>query len=478
MNLSIAKKPGNTGALIYIGHATTNWEQCGFSSQEAQMINGQIQAKNNLIPLYRNNRWEMAVAIDADKLPYKQSENCRMAGAAAVAHLNKIHASTVFINNESDFADAVTPFVEGMLLANYQFLRYKKDAEQQKNSLQTIEVHEDAITADELREIGIISEAVNIARDLINEPVIYLTAEQLAEQAQTLAKQAKFKAQVFGKKQIEHLGMGGLLAVNKGSQDPPTFSVLEWKPKNAVNKQPIVLVGKGVVYDTGGLSLKPTPNSMDHMKSDMAGAAAVLCSIYAAAKNKLPVHVIGLIPATDNRPGENAYTPGDVIKMHSGSTVEVLNTDAEGRMILADALSYAKQYKPELVIDIATLTGASLVVIGNQGMLLMGNAPEDTKKTITYCGYQVYERLAELPLWDEYAEQIKSDIADLRNIGGPGAGSITAAKFLEHFTDYPWLHIDMAPVGWYHTPSGYRLKNGSGAGVRLFYEFLKQRSRQ
>lgn len=479
MNVTIAKKAeSNDSALIYIGSNNTAWVQCGFSEAEAQMISLQVEAKNNAIPIYKNDHWTLAVAVDADKSAYKQLENYRMAGAGVVAQLNKLHVKSAFISNESDFADAAVAFVEGMLLAGYQFLRYKKDTEQQKNSLQSIAVHEDAITPDELNEICYVCEAVNTARDLINEPVIYLTAEQLAEQAKILGKKAKFKVEVFNKKQIEAMGMGGLIAVNHGSLHPPTFSVLEWKPKNAVNKKPIVLVGKGVVYDTGGLSLKPTSNSMDYMKCDMAGGAAVICAIYAAAKNKLPVHVVGLIPATDNRPGENAYTPGDVIKMHSGSTVEVLNTDAEGRIILADALSYAKKYNPELVIDIATLTGASLVVVGNQGMLLMGNAPDETKKIITHCSYQVYERLVELPLWDEYAEQIKSDIADLKNVGGSGAGSITAAKFLEHFTDYPWLHIDMAPMGWNQSASGYRLKNGTGTGVRLFYSFLKQRCAQ
>jgi leucyl aminopeptidase len=184
---------------------------------------------------------------------------------------------------------------------------------------------------------------------------------------------------VFNKAKITSLKMGGLLSVNLGSMEPPTFSIMEYKPRNAKNKQPVILVGKGVVYDTGGLSLKPTPNSMDMMKCDMAGSAAVAGTMYAIAKAKLPVHVIGLVPATDNRPGENAYVPGDVITMYNGLTVEMLNADAEGRMILADALAYAQKYNPKLVIDLATLTGAAVAAIGTSGIVAMGTADESTK---------------------------------------------------------------------------------------------------
>ena len=180
-------------------------------------------------------------------------------------------------------------------------------------------------------------------RDRVNEPYSFLNATQLASEIKNLSRNAGFKVQVFDKRQIEALGMGGLLAVNKGSIDPPTFTILEWKPKNAVNKKPILLVGKGVVYDTGGLSLKPTPNSMDSMKCDMAGSAAVACAITAVAKQELPVYVVGLIPSTDNRPGGNAYAPGDVIRMHSGLTVENLNSDAEGRIILALSLIHISE---------------------------------------------------------------------------------------------------------------------------------------
>jgi len=261
--------------------------------------------------------------------------------------------------------------------------------------------------------------------------------------------------------------MGGLLAVNKGSIDPPTFSVMEWKPKNRLNKNPYVFVGKGVVYDTGGLSLKPS-NFMDTMKCDMAGGATVSAAMYAIAKAELPVWVVALIPATDNRPDGNAYTPGDVITMHDGSTVEVLNTDAEGRMILADALSYAKNYKPELVIDVATLTGAAARAIGPKAMVGMSVKSQDEFE-------QMHERIVQFPMWDDYKEDIKSDIADIKNIGGVDAGAITAGKFLEHFTDYPYIHLDIAGPAYLGKKDSYRGSNGTGVGVRLLFDFIRSK---
>jgi leucyl aminopeptidase len=275
------------------------------------------------------------------------------------------------------------------------------------------------------------------------------------------------------KTQIESLKMGGLLAVNKGSIDPPTFTIIEYKPANAKNEQPIVLVGKGVVYDTGGLSLKPTPGSMDCMKSDMGGAACMAATIYLAAAQKLPIHLIGLIPATDNRPGLNAYAPGDVITMYDGTSVEVLNTDAEGRMILADALAYSNKFKPALVIDAATLTGAALRAIGTKASVIMGNASDDNFSKLEAAGNEVHERVVRFPFWDDYAKEIKSSIADLKNLGGPNAGMITAGKFLEHFVKSPYIHMDIAGPAWLDAKEDYRTQGGTGAGVRLLYTFLK-----
>jgi leucyl aminopeptidase len=324
-------------------------------------------------------------------------------------------------------------------------------------------------------ELEILVEAVCKARNLVNEPQSHLNAIGFADEMIKMGKAASFKVEVLNKKQIEALKMGGLLAVNKGSQTPPTFTIMEYKPKKAINKKPIVLVGKGVVYDTGGLSLKPTAG-MDTMKCDMAGGALVAATMYAVAKAQLKVHVIALVPATDNRPGENAYAPGDVIKMYDGKTVEMLNADAEGRMILADALAYAKKYKPALVMDFATLTGAAAAAIGSYGIVCMGTADEATKLNLKICGNQVHERLVEFPFWDDYGKLLKSDIADMKNIGGPVAGAITAGKFLEKFIDYPWMHFDIAGPAYNSTASSYRPKNGTGVGVRLMFQFLKELS--
>ena len=477
MVLKSTSNIGSTDSVIYLTNSTTDIVIPGFTKQENQYVNQQIGNNIHLIKLNGYDRMVLVANFKLGKSHTQTIEYCRLAGAEAANLLNKHKISSVNLIDCSDLGNMAIPFCEGMMLASYQFLKYKKEAEKERNSLQEIAVHQSAATQDELNELKNLVDAVCIARDLVNEPVIYLTAEQLSKDVKALSRSAKFKLTVFNKKKITSLKMGGLLAVNSGSQDPPTFNILEWKPRNATNKKPIILVGKGVTFDTGGMSLKPTKGGMDHMKCDMAGAAAVVGALYAAAKNKLPIHVIGLIPATDNRLGETAYVPGDVIRMHSGLTVEVLNTDAEGRMILADALSYARQLNPELVIDIATLTGASLVTLGPVGMLLMGHADEKEKQTITDCSNKVYERLVELPLWDEYQEMIKSDIADLKNIGtGRFAGSIVAGKFLQNFTDFPWLHIDMATMGWNYEPKGYKTKNGSGHGVRLLYEFLKTKA--
>ncbi len=362
--------------------------------------------------------------------------------------------------------------LEGLVLGNYQFLKYFKNTQPKVNNLKKIKVHSSALDKKQLNTLKIITDATCAARTLVNEPLSYLTAEKLSEEFVALSKDAGIKVEVYKKKKITSLKMGGLLSVNKGSVDPPTFTIMEYKPAKPKNKKPIVLVGKGVVYDTGGLSLKPTSNSMDFMKSDMAGAAIASCSIYAIAKAKLPYHVISLIPATDNRPGGNAYVPGDVVTTYSGTNVEVLNTDAEGRMILADALHFAKKLKPELVIDFATLTGSAARAVGSLGIVYMGNSDKETKNKLEQSGYTVHERLVEFPLWDEYGEMLKSDIADLKNVGGPVAGAITAGKFLQHFTDYPWLHLDVAGPSFMHTADSYRGKNGTGIGVRLIFDFI------
>ena len=231
----------------------------------------------------------------------------------------------------------------------------------------------------------------------------HLNAVALAGEIKKMGDEAGFSVEIFNKGKIEALKMGGLLAVNKGSVDPPLFSILEWKPAKHVNENPVVLVGKGIVYDTGGLNIK-TGESMAGMKGDMAGAAIISGVIYVAAKTGIPLHIIGLVPSTDNRPGGNAYAQGDIITMHNKLTVEVGNTDAEGRLILADAMSYASKYKPELIIDIATLTGSAAMTFGNQAIAMMTNADRKYIELLELSGNDTFERIAELPFWEEYGE--------------------------------------------------------------------------
>lgn len=369
----------------------------------------------------------------------------------------------------SDSSEAVELFAEGLSLSSYSFEKYLSKDNQSKTTLKNVTTTNKKA---DLETVEIIVEATTWSRDLVNEPVSFLTATQLSEEIQTKCASVGIKVEILGKQKIESLKMGGLLAVNRGSMDPPTFTILEWKPAKIVNIKPIVLVGKGVVYDTGGLSLKPTANSMDFMKSDMGGAAAMVATTLAIAKLKLPLHIITLIPATDNRPGENAYTPGDIVTMYDGTTVEVLNTDAEGRMILADALAYAKKFKPELVIDAATLTGAAVAAIGLNAMIAMGNASQIEFDRLNQAGFYTHDRIVQFPFWDEYKEEMKSKIADLKNIGGPYAGMITAGKFLEHFTDYPYIHLDLAGPNFLHKKDSYRGMGATGAGVRLLTAFF------
>jgi len=360
-------------------------------------------------------------------------------------------------------------FIEGLLLSTYTFNKYKSDS---KEFVLDIKVVSDYINDASLSKIISVVEATNISKDLVNEPQSYLNATQFAKDIEKLGKDNGFKVTVFDKKKIIKLKMGGILAVNKGSIQEPAFVIMEHKHPKAKNEKPVVLVGKGVVYDTGGLSLKPTANSMDIMKCDMGGSATVVGTMIGLAQMNTPVNVIGLVSLTDNRPGLDAVAPGDVITMYSGDTVEVLNTDAEGRLVLADALHYAKQYDPELVFDFATLTGASAAAIGPVGIVCMGNINAKTRTSLNKSGEAVYERLVEFPMWKEYGDLIKSDIADYKNLGGPYGGSITAGKFLEVFTDYPWMHFDIAGPAFIKAPNTYRQKGATGVGVRLMLDFL------
>jgi len=400
-------------------------------------------------------------------------ENCRKRGNEMAGILRKEKISEIDIIMTANYSKAGYSLAEGLALGSYQFIKYQSTTDKKPWNLEKISFAGVEVSKSEIDRLSVLVDAVYIARDLVNEPASHLNAVQLADCFKTMGNDAGFSTDIFHKDKIEALKMGGLLAVNLGSIDPPTFSVMEWKPSDAKNTKPIILVGKGVVFDTGGLSLKPTKDSMDYMKCDMAGSAVVSAVMYFVAKCRLPLHVMALVPSTDNRPDGNAYAPGDVIYMHSGQTVEVLNTDAEGRLILADALSYAKNFHPELVIDVATLTGSAAMAIGQHGIVGMGNAGTLTFNALKQSGENVYERVVEFPLWEEYGESIKSDIADMKNIGAREAGAISAGMFLEKFVDYPWIHLDIAGPAFLNTSDHYRTKGGTASGVRLLIDFLK-----
>ena len=477
MKINKTQKIDIEGSQIILVKENAKLDEFIKDPAELAYVSERLAGKKNVAILNRLDHVLLYRNLEKEDVPLSMRlENARKAGFEMHSMLMDHEVASVTVINGGVDQEVCVAFAEGVALTNYQFLKYLSEDSSKKYSLHEMSLYDEGLSDDHVKKLAYLVQAVYLTRDLVNEPLSYLTAMQLSAEIEKMGKDSGFSVEVFNKLKIETLKMGGLLAVNKGSIDPPTFSILTWKPKNAVNDRPIVLVGKGVVYDTGGLSLKPTHDSMDYMKCDMGGAAAVAGAFYAVAKNELPVWIVGLIPATDNRPDGNAYVPGDVITMYDGSTVEVLNTDAEGRMILADALSYAKQYDPELVIELSTLTGSAHMAIDKFGMVGMGNASREVMENLKASGEYTSERVAEFPFWDEYKEQLKSDIADLKNIGGKYAGAITAGKFLEHFTDYPYVHLDIAGPSFNKAPFNYRGKGGSGVGVRILYNFFLDRS--
>jgi leucyl aminopeptidase len=472
MKLKLTDKAGKNEDLLLLGKEGSTYGTYLKDKAQLDYLKTCIKDDRNEVVINQYNRHILVCHVTYGRTD-NPLEKIRLSGQKlqVIANSRKLKSLTIIdLSSQKEYVKAL---IEGIYLGNYQFLKYKNAPEDKANSLTTLQVLKNGFPGARLAELQHILEGVTLARDLVNEPLSFLNAVQLSKEIENTGAVAGFKTEVFGKKKIESLRMGGLLAVNRGSIDPPTFTILTWNPPNAKNRKPVVLVGKGIVFDTGGLSLKPTYDSMDYMKSDMAGAAAVTGLMYAAARNRLPVYIIGLIPATDNRPDGNAYVPGDVVRMYDGTTVEVLNTDAEGRMILADALSWAKKYKPQLVINLATLTGSAQMTLGKYGIAAMGNVERNIFASLAECGEKVYERIAELPFWDEYNELLKSDIADIRNVGGKYAGAIIGGKFLEKFTDYPFIHLDIAGPSFNRSEDAYRGKGGSGICVRLLYEFLK-----
>ncbi|HDS01964.1 MAG TPA: leucyl aminopeptidase [candidate division Zixibacteria bacterium] len=366
--------------------------------------------------------------------------------------------------------------VEGLLLGSYELLKYKSEPSKKAMPARVSFILPDSWDKRRFNaglKIGeIMAWGQNLSRDLIGHPSNYLTPVELANTARSMARTYGFKCEVLNKARMKKLRMNCILAVNSGSKEPPQFIIMHYKGVGS-KKDPVCLVGKGITFDSGGISLKKAQD-MDQMKGDMGGAACVLASVAVAARLKLPVNLVGLIPATENLPSGSAYKPGDILTAMNGKTIEVLNTDAEGRLVLADALSYSQRLKPAAIIDVATLTGASMVALGYVSSAMFTN-DDKLRKLIMSGSQKSSEKTWEMPLWKEYQEQIKSSIADIKNTGGRPAGSCTAAAFLNNFTaDYPWAHLDIAAVDVVFEKGPYNPKGASGYGVRLISEFLRE----
>jgi leucyl aminopeptidase len=379
-------------------------------------------------------------------------------------------------------AAASAALVEGALLGTYRFGRYKTVNQEDQAEVEELivaagaspELMKEVTTA--AAEAEKIAAAVMRVRDWVSTPGNDMTPTKLAAAAREFtAENPNLVTRVIEAQELEALGMRALLGVAAGSDEPPTLTVCEYWG-GPEGEKPIVLVGKGLTFDSGGISLKPA-DKMEEMKSDMSGAAAVIGAIKAAADLALPINLVALAPAVENLPSGKAYKPGDILKSLSGLNIEVVNTDAEGRIVLADCLHFAKQYEPVAIIDLATLTGACVVALGNHAAGMMGNDAK-LKEKIKAAAEITGEKVWELPLWEEYQEMVKSDVADYRNSTGRGAGAITAGAFLSKFVgSYPWAHLDIAGMAWVEKDKSYIPKGASGYGVRLLVQLLRDWNR-
>jgi leucyl aminopeptidase len=366
--------------------------------------------------------------------------------------------------------------VEGAAQGGWQFTELKQAGDEPKPELEAIQVVVEPAEADDAEAGRRVGDAVaaghRLTRTLQMQPGNICTPSYLAEQAGKLAKAHGFALTVLDRAQMKKEGMGALLAVAQGSVEEPRFMALEYRGAEGA---PVVLVGKGVTFDSGGISIKPA-QSMEDMKFDMSGAAAVLGTFEVLGRLKPKLHVVGLIPATENLPSGTAVKPGDVVKSHLGKTIEIINTDAEGRLILCDALSYARRFKPAAVLDAATLTGAVVVALGHHAIGIMGN-DEALLAEVRDAGERAGERCWPLPLWDEYRDLVKSEIADVKNSGGRSAGTIAGGWFLREFVDgFPWVHLDIAGTAYTEGEGSTQAKGPTAVGVRLFTEFLLKRA--
>ncbi len=432
----------------------------------------------------KQNLSKFVLMIGLGKKEKLTLKKVRLAAAKVLAQAKHFKYKTValdldgFLTHDISIDFVAGAAVEGLRLSDYQFDKYKS----KKKS--GFEISEFILTTKEsgkvraiekgMADAEAVSEGIYFTRNVANEPPNVMTPQALAKAAKEMAAKNNLSCKVYGKAEIKKMGMGGILGVSQGSSFDPQLIVLENRVTKPLFKEPIVLVGKGITFDTGGISIKPA-NDMDKMKFDMCGAAAVMGAMKAIANLKLPIKVVGITPVCENMPGSKAMRPGDIIKISNGKTVEVLNTDAEGRLILADALSFAKRFNPKALVDIATLTGACSVTFADLASGLM-STDSDLTSRLRDAGERAGERLWELPLWEEYGDLIKATYADIQNISKRYAGTITAGMFLKEFADHTksWAHLDVAGTAW--NEGGAKLLSpigATGVGVRIFVNLVK-----
>jgi len=422
---------------------------------------------------------ERLIVVGLGKRADLTLDRFRLAAGKAAAAARSAGAKNIAIAPEGpsfDPAEAGQALAEGSTLGLYRFLKYKSKVENNgKKKILSITVLTEKATAVSAFQKGvrtgeIIAAQAAMARDMVSSPSADMTPTVIAGIAKGLARKYRLKGQVLERDHMRKLGMGALLGVASGSVQPPKFIIVEYR---GGGKKPfIALVGKAITFDSGGISIKPSEN-MDRMKDDMSGGAAVLGAIANAAALRLPLNIVALVPATENMPSGSAFKPGDVLRTMSGQTIEILNTDAEGRLILADALAYACRYKPAVIVDIATLTGACRIALGQEATGMLGTS-DTFKQKMREAGETTGERVWELPLWDGYQDLIKSDIADMKNAGGRDGGVITAACLLSKFVEkYPWVHLDIAATAWTEKDRPYTPKGATGIGCRLLTQFLR-----
>jgi leucyl aminopeptidase len=410
--------------------------------------------------------------LSVNKIRVAVAETCRWLRARGIGTIATVpHGANI---NEITPVDAAQAIAEGALLGTYTFRRHMTGEEDKPGEIKELSI----VGAENLKpqlEEGvykgrIISEATNLARDMVNEPANFMTPSIMAEMAAKLAEKHGLEITLIEPGQMKEMGMGGLLGVSQGSRQPPKFIVLNYEGGTA-KKAHIALVGKAITFDSGGISIKPS-EKLEEMKGDMAGGAAAIAAMGAIAQLKPGVNVMAVIPATENLPDGNAFKPGDVLTAMNGKTIEIISTDAEGRLILADALSYAVKQGARKMVDAATLTGACRIALGDVCTGAFGN-DQEFMDSLLAAGMEAGELVWQLPMYDEYKEQNKSDVADIKNVGGRLAGAITAAKFLAEFVDdTPWVHLDIAGTGMSDKERGYQIKGATGVPVRTFVNLV------